>query len=105
MTAATVEKGRSGAFLGPRDLLRLEQCSTAAACCARRPELWRELCRVTFATMYDSIIGVPHMTRPPKWTDRTCPPTTPLDFLDGAEIGLQRCWMTGWWEVPPPLVQ
>eukprot|EP00668_Euglena_longa_P046168 GGOE01061852.1.p1 GENE.GGOE01061852.1~~GGOE01061852.1.p1 ORF type:complete len:424 (-),score=121.13 GGOE01061852.1:296-1531(-) len=44
-------------YLGPRDLVQLERCSLALCRAARRPEVWRELCRLTFPTMYEGIVA------------------------------------------------
>eukprot|EP00667_Euglena_gracilis_P004923 EG_transcript_4947 len=44
-------------FLEPPELLRLEQCCRAARAAAQRSELWRELCRQRFPTMYEGIMA------------------------------------------------
>eukprot|EP00667_Euglena_gracilis_P013815 EG_transcript_14269 len=44
-------------FLGPRDLVQLERSSAALRVAARRPEVWMELCRLTYPTMFEGIMA------------------------------------------------
>eukprot|EP00668_Euglena_longa_P040536 GGOE01053369.1.p1 GENE.GGOE01053369.1~~GGOE01053369.1.p1 ORF type:complete len:491 (+),score=70.02 GGOE01053369.1:37-1509(+) len=75
-------------FLEPWELVKLEQCSQATRAVAQRSELWRELCRQRFPTMYEGIMAKGEDSRPNSQTPS--PVSSPELGPRGSRKGRQR---------------